>query len=213
MTTFKLPPLPFDERALEPSMSAETLRFHHDKHHAAYITKTNSLIAEMPDAPATLEEVLRRADKDKNAKLFNQSAQAWNHGFFWQSLTPEAQGGAEGSLRRAIEKRFKDADSFREEFLTKGELHFASGWVWLVSDEEGNVDLKDLHDAQTPIVDAKVTPLLVADVWEHAYYIDYRNARRKFLEAFFDKLANWRFAEAQYEAARSGGANAWRFPT
>src|SRR5262249_16760861 len=98
MTTFKLPPLPFDERALEPSMSAETVKFQDDKHHAAYITKTNSLVAEIPDAPATLEEVVRWADKDKNAKLFNQSAQAWNHGFFWQSLTPEAQGGAQGDL-------------------------------------------------------------------------------------------------------------------
>ncbi|MFT3729020.1 MAG: superoxide dismutase [Terricaulis sp.] len=212
-TEFKLPPLPFDERALEPFMSAETLRFHHGKHHAAYIKKTNSLIVEIPDVPATLEDVVRRAAKDKNAKLFNQSAQAWNHGFFWQSLTAEPQSGAEGGLRRAIEKRFKDMDSFREEALSKGELHFASGWVWLVSDADGNVELQDMHDAQTPIVDAKVTPLLVCDVWEHAYYIDYRNERRKFLEAFFDKLANWRFAEKQYEAARAHGAGAWRFPT
>src|SRR5262245_24497274 len=115
MTTFKLPPLPFDERALEPSMSAETLRFHHGKHHAAYIKKTNTLVAEMPDAPATLEEVVRRADKERNAKLFNQAAQAWNHGFFWQSLSATPQSGAEGGLRRAIERRFKDMDSFREE--------------------------------------------------------------------------------------------------
>lgn len=210
---FNLPPLPFDERALEPFMSAETLRFHHGKHHAAYIKKTNALIAEIPDAPATLEEVVRRANKDKNAKLFNQSAQAWNHGFFWQSLTHEPQAGSEGGLRRALEKRFKDMDSFREEALAKGELHFGSGWLWLVSDGDGNVELKDMHDAQTPIIDTAVTPLLVCDVWEHAYYVDYRNERRKFLEAFFDKLANWRFAEKQYEAARAGGAGAWRFPS
>jgi Fe-Mn family superoxide dismutase len=213
MPTFTLPPLPFDERALEPIMSADTLRTHHGKHHAAYIKKTNTLAAEIPDAPSTLEGVVRRADKERNGKLFNQAAQAWNHGLFWQSLSAAPQQGAEGGLRRAIERRFKDWDSFREEMLTKGETHFASGWVWLVANEEGSVDLKDTHDAQTVIVDSKVTPLLVCDVWEHAYYIDYRNERRRFLEAFFDKLANWRFAEKQYEAARAGGAGAWAFPS
>ncbi|HVV32132.1 MAG TPA: superoxide dismutase [Vitreimonas sp.] len=212
MTTFKLPPLPFDERALEPSMSAETLRFHHDKHHAAYIKKTNALIAEMKDAPATLEEVVRRADKEKNGKLFNQAAQAWNHAFFWQSLSAEPQAATEGGLRRAIERRYKDMGSFREEALTKGETHFASGWLWLVASEDGAVELKDMHDAQSPIVDPKQTPLFVCDLWEHAYYIDYRNERRRFLEAFFDKLVNWRFAEKQYECARAGGGDAWRFP-
>lgn len=212
MTTFKLPPLPFDERALEPAMSAETLRTHHDKHHEAYIKKTNALVAEMKDAPASLEQVVRRAAKDKNAKLFNQAAQAWNHGFFWQSLSNETQAPPEGGLRRAIERRFKDMESFREEALTRGESHFGSGWLWLIADGDGSVELTDMHDAQTPIVDPSQTPLIVCDLWEHAYYIDYRNERRRFLEAFFDKLANWRFAEKQYECARAGGADAWRFP-
>ena len=213
MTTFKLPPLPFDERALEPAMSAETLRTHHGKHHGAYIKKTNALIAEMKDAPATLEDLVRRADKEKNQKLFNQAAQAWNHGFFWHSLAPEPQTVSEGGLRRALERRFKDMDSFREEALSMGETHFGSGWLWLVASADGAVELNAMHDAQTPIVDAAQTPLFVCDVWEHAYYLDYQERTPpKFLEAFFDKLVNWRFAEAQYQAARAGGGDAWRFP-
>jgi Fe-Mn family superoxide dismutase len=212
MTAFKLPPLPFDVRALEPHMSADTLRTHHDKHHAAYIKKTNALLAETPDAAVSLEEVVRRAAKDKNQKLFNQAAQAWNHGFFWQCLSAEPQAGGEGGLRRAIERRFGAMDGFREEALNHGEGHFGSGWLWLTAAADGSVELKDLHDAQTPIVGKDETPLLTCDLWEHAYYIDYRNERRRFLEAFFNKLANWRFAEQQYERARAGGAEAWTFP-
>jgi Fe-Mn family superoxide dismutase len=197
-------------------MSAETLRTHHGKHHGAYIKKTNALLAEMKDravsAQASLEEVVRHADQAKDLKLFNQAAQAWNHGFFWQCLASEPQAASEGALRRAIERRFKDRDAFREEALSMGEGHFGAGWLWLVADEDGAVELKAMHDGHTPIVDAKQTPLLVCDLWEHAYYIDYRNERRRFLEAFFDKLANWRFAEKQYECARAAGAGAWRFP-
>jgi Fe-Mn family superoxide dismutase len=208
---FKLPPLPFEAAALEPAMSAATLNTHHGKHHAGYIKKTNAALAERTDAPKTLEDVVRRAVREHDESLFNNAAQAWNHGFFWQSLTPDAQGDPAGALKAALERTFGSLGAFREEAKSRGEGHFASGWLWLVADESGAVQLTDLHDADTPIVDAKVTPLLVCDLWEHAYYLDYKNERGKFLDAFFDRLANWRFAEAQYEAARAG-ARAWTFP-
>ena len=208
---FNLPPLPFDAAALEPAMSAATLNTHHGKHHAGYIKKTNAALAERPDAPNTLEEVVRLAAREHDKKLFNNAAQAWNHGFFWQCLTPENQGDPAGALKAALEKTFGSLDAFRDEAKTRGEGHFASGWLWLVADAGGAVQLTDLHDADTPIVDAKVTPLLVCDLWEHAYYLDYKNERGKFLDAFLGRLANWRFAEAQYEAARAG-RGAWAFP-
>jgi superoxide dismutase, Fe-Mn family len=210
---FKLPDLPFAETALEPLMSATTLRTHHGKHHAAYIKKTNAALAERANAPTSLEEVVRLAVREKNISLFNNAAQAWNHAFFWQSLTAEPQGEAQGGLRRAIEKKFESLPAFIEEAKTRGANHFASGWLWLVADEAGDVALEDLHDASTPIVDPKITPLLTCDLWEHAYYLDYKNERPKFLDAFFSKLANWRFAEKQYDAARNGGAEAWCFPS
>jgi len=209
---FKLPDLPFDAAALEPYMSRTTLETHHGKHHAAYIKKTNGFLAERANAPTTLEEVVRVAAQEKDRKLFNNAAQAWNHAFFWQSLTPEAQGDPSSALKSALEKSFGSLDSFRDEAKARGEGHFASGWLWLVSDEAGVVKLVDLHDAETPITDTSVTPLLTCDLWEHAYYLDYKNERGKFLESFFAKLVNWRFAEAQYETARNGGAKAWRFP-
>lgn len=209
---FKLPDLPFDAAALEPLMSRTTLETHHGKHHAAYIKKTNAFLAERVDAPTTLEEVVRLADREQDKKLFNNAAQAWNHAFFWQSLTPEAQGGPSSALKAALEKAFGSLDAFRDEAKTNGEGHFASGWLWLVSDEAGAVKLIDTHDAATPITDTTTTPLLTCDLWEHAYYLDYKNERGKFLDGFLTKLVNWRFAEAQYEAARNGGAEAWRFP-
>jgi superoxide dismutase, Fe-Mn family len=209
---FKLPELPFAVEALEPAMSADTLRTHHGKHHAAYIKKTNDALKERAEAPTALEGVVRLAAREKDVKLFNNAAQAWNHGFFWHSLTPQKQDGPQGALLQAIEKKFESVQSFIDEARARGEGHFASGWLWLVADNTGAIALEDLHDAQTPIVDPKVTPLFVCDVWEHAYYLDYKNDRAKFLESFFVKLINWRFAEAQYDAARNGGVNAWRFP-
>jgi Fe-Mn family superoxide dismutase len=210
---FKLPPLPFDAAALEPAMSADTLNTHHGKHHAGYIKKTNAALAERTDAPGALEDVVRLAAREHDKKLFNNAAQAWNHGFFWQSLSPQAQAGPADALKAALEKSFGSLDAFRDEAKARGENHFASGWLWLVAADTGAVQLTDLHDADTPIVDPKVTPLLVCDLWEHAYYLDYKNERGKFLEAFLGKLANWRFADAQYEAARKAGAGAWSFPT
>lgn len=210
---FKLPELPFAAEALEPVMSADTLRTHHGKHHAAYIKKTNDALKERPNAPATLEEVVRLATREQDKKLFNNAAQAWNHAFFWQSLTPQKQDAPQGAFRQAIEKKFESLEVFVDEAKNHGEAHFASGWLWLVADDTGAIALEDLHDAQTPIVDPKVTPLVVCDLWEHAYYLDYKNERGRFLDGFLTKLINWRFAEAQYEAARNGGVNAWRFPS
>lgn len=209
--TFKLPDLPFDAGALEPHISRTTMDTHHGKHHAAYIKNVNALLAERADAPKSLEAVVALAVREGNKKLFNNAAQAWNHGFFWQSLSPEDQGGPSGDLKTAIEKSFGSLDAFNEEAKAKGVGHFASGWLWLVSNRSGALSLTDLHDADTPITEASLTPLLVCDLWEHAYYLDYKNERPRFVEAFLSKLANWRFAETQYDAARSG-AGAWVFP-
>ncbi len=207
---FSLPELPFAPDALEPLMSRQTLETHHGKHHAAYIKNTNAILAERSDAPATMEEVVRLAKRENHTKLFNNAAQSWNHAFFWQCLSPKPQQRGDGALSQAIEKAF--GDGFNEQFVTQGTGHFASGWLWLVADASGAVKLIDLHDADTPIATEGQTPLLVADVWEHAYYLDHKNDRGAFLKAFVDKLVNWRFAEAQYEAARAGNAG-WRFPS
>ena len=208
---FKLPELPYDLGALEPHISRTTMETHHGKHHAAYIKNMNAILAERADAPSTLEEVVLLAQKEGNKKLFNNAAQSWNHAFFWESLSPTVQAGPSGDLKAAIEKAFASQDAFNEEAKTKGVGHFASGWLWLVADKSGAVKLIDTHDADTAITDSSVTPLLVCDVWEHAYYLDYKNERPKFLDAFVSKLVNWRFAEAQYQAARTG-SGAWRFP-
>lgn len=209
---FKLPSLPFDHAALEPHMSAVTLETHHGKHHAGYIKKLNEALKGRANAPAALEDVVRLAASEENQPLFNNAAQAWNHAFFWQSLTPQHQLGPVGALKLALDAAFGSLDTLREEFLDRGAAHFGSGWVWLVAEWGGAVRLVDTHDAHTPIVDRDVTPLLTCDVWEHAYYLDHKNERSAYLKTFFDKLANWRFAERQYEAARVGGNGAWRFP-
>jgi len=209
---FKLPELPFAIDALEPLMSRTTLETHHGKHHAAYIKNMNAILAERSDAPATLEEVVELSVRENNRKLFNNAAQSWNHAFFWESLTPTPQN-PEGALKGAIETVFGSVDGFREKFTAAGVGHFASGWAWLVADGSGAVKIIDTHDAATALTEAGVTPLLVSDVWEHAYYIDFKNDRAAFLKGFVEKLANWRFAEKQHEAARNGGAGAWRFPT
>lgn len=208
----KLPELPFKPEALEPAMSATTLRTHHDKHHAAYVKKVNAFMEERSgEKPSALEAIVRLAAKEKDQKLFNNAAQAWNHGFFWQSLTPDVGQGPSGGLGRALEKKFGSLDAFAEQFATQGEGHFGSGWLWLVADAEGQIDLKDTHDAHTPIAEGQLTPLITCDLWEHAYYLDYKNERRRYLETFFTKLANWRFAETQYEAARTN-APTWNYP-
>lgn len=206
---FELPPLPFDSSALAPAMSRETLETHHGKHHAGYVKKMNAALKERADAPRTVEEVVRLAARERDVKLFNNSAQAWNHAFFWQCLAPDGGGAPQGDLHEALQAAFGSLDAFKEEFVAKGAGHFASGWLWLLAGRSGGLRLQDLHDADTPIVDGEATPILVCDLWEHAYYLDYKNERERFLKRFVDELVNWRFAERQY-AARAGGA--WRYP-
>ncbi len=206
---FELPDLPYAENALEPAMGRETLHTHHKKHHAAYIEKTNKLLAESSISAASLEDVVREAHEQGEVKLFNNAAQAWNHAFFWRSLTPRP-APPEDKLKRDLASSFGSFESFRDQFIDRGKNHFASGWLWLVYDK-GKLELRDLHDAHTPILDKAAAPLLTCDLWEHAYYLDHKQAREKFLETVFDKLLDWRFAASQLDAARAGNAP-WRFP-
>jgi Fe-Mn family superoxide dismutase len=208
---YRLPDLPYGYEALQPVVSAETLRFHHDKHHAKYVENTNVQAPEKgldPNAP--LEVVVRESAARGEQKLFNNAGQAWNHGFFWESMSPQGGGQPTGDLAAAIDEAFGSFDAFRTEFVNRGVNHFASGWVWLVY-EGGRLKVDETHDGDTVITREGVTPILLCDLWEHAYYIDYRNDRKSFVEGFFDKLANWRFAEAQLQAARSG-SQGWAYP-
>jgi Fe-Mn family superoxide dismutase len=208
---FKLSDLPYDSAALVPHMTPETFSYHHAKHHAAYVNNMNAALKDRADAPKTVEEVVALAVREKDQKLFNNAAQTWNHGFFWNSMAPNGGGEPGGDLKAAVDAAFGSTATFREQFAAKGAGHFASGWVWLVADKSGGVKLIDTHDAETAITNDAITPLIVCDVWEHAYYIDYRNERPRFLKTFTESLLNWRFAEAQYAAAKSGGG-AWTYP-
>jgi Fe-Mn family superoxide dismutase len=208
---FKLPPLPYPENALEPTISATTMATHYGKHHATYVKNLNAALAEKKDAPASLEEIVRMAAKEKGP-FFNNAAQTWNHAFFWNAMSPQAQR-PDDDLKTALDRDFKSYQGFHDEFVDAGLKQFGSGWAWLVSDAKGALTIQKTHDAELPTVDPGLTPLLVCDVWEHAYYLDYKNDRGAFLKAYVEKLANWRFAEAQYAAAKNGGKGAWVFPT
>jgi Fe-Mn family superoxide dismutase len=201
---FVLPDLPYAKEALEPTMSAETLTFHHDKHHNAYVTVLNQLTADKP--AESLEAVIKSAGP---GKLFNNAAQSWNHAFFWDSMTP-TKAAPSGELASAIDAAFGDLAGLKTAFVTEGVGHFASGWVWLVV-EGGALKVISTHDAATTVTQEGVTPLIVCDVWEHAYYIDKRNDRKAFLEAWFDTLANWGLAASQL-AASKGQGEAWAYP-
>lgn len=196
----QLPPLPYAYDALEPHISARTLEFHHDKHHRAYVDKTNELIAGTDLENEDLETIVRRAKERGDQKLFNQAGQAWNHAFLWQSLRPESAGGPSGDLAERIENDFDGVYGFTEAFEKEAVEHFASGWAWLVLGGDG-LEVISTHDADTALVHAGKTPLLVLDLWEHAYYLDYQNERPKFVEAFLSKLINWDFAAANLAAA------------
>ena len=188
---FELPALPYAADALAPHMSAETLEFHHGKHHKAYVDKTNGLIAGTDLEGRKLSEVIAAAKASGNKGLFNNSAQIWNHSFFWHSLSPEQQKPT-GKLAGMIAETFGDADTLVKKLIEESTNHFASGWGWLVLDGDA-LKIGSLHDADTPLVHEGMVPLLTIDVWEHAYYIDYRNARPKYLEAVTANLINWEF--------------------
>lgn len=194
--TFTLPPLPYAEDALEPAISARTLSFHHGKHHNAYVTKANELIAGTPLESLPEIEVVRRAKADGNQMLFNQSGQAWNHDFLWKSFSPDGGGAPTGPLKEALDRDLGGVEGFNEKFTKEAVGHFASGWAWLVSDG-GTLKVISTHDADSAVVHG-VTPLVVLDLWEHAYYLDYQNARPEFVKAFLGKLINWEFAARNY---------------
>lgn len=209
---FQLPELPFDRQALAPHMSAETLDYHHGKHHEAYLTKTNELIADMPAlGGASLVQVVRRAREAGNNKLFNNSAQAWNHSFFWQCLAPAQGQRPSGKLAHLIDDAFGSVDAMLQKLQDEAVNHFASGWAWLVLDR-GSLRITSLHDADTPLVHEGMVPLFTLDVWEHAYYIDYRDERPKFATAVLSNIVNWDFVGENLDgngaerASQSGGA-------
>lgn len=205
---FRLPELPYAYEALNPVVSPDTLHAHHDKHHAKYVDVMNSLIEQQGGPTGSLEDVVRAAAGSQQ-KLYNNAAQTWNHAFFWDCMTP---GGAEAgdSLREAADRAFGGWDQLRTRFVDEGANHFASGWAWIVA-RNGGIEVLSTHDAGSFDQFEGATPLIVCDVWEHAYYLDHKQDRKGFLEKWFDEIANWSLAERQLGAA-TGGGTAWRFP-
>jgi len=206
---FELPPLPYDYDALEPTISAETLQFHHDKHHKAYVEKTNTLAKKAGLDGRPLEEVVREAKKRGDQGLFNNAAQAWNHAFFWRCMSPQTAQPS-GALAQAIDQAFGGLDGFKKAFAEEGEAHFGSGWVWLAAGADG-LKVISTHDAEDTLVRDGLFPLLVCDLWEHAYYLDYQNDRPGFLKRWLAEVVNWSFAERQFAAA-NGQGEGFRFP-
>mgnify|MGYP001557326117 CR=1 FL=1 len=206
---FKLPPLPYAYDALDPTLSAETMKLHHDKHHQAYFDTTNKMLDKAGLHPATLEELVVQARQTAPRKLFNNAAQAWNHTFFWNCMSPQRQA-PEGELLAAIDQAFGGLDELKAKFVNEGVGHFGSGWAWLVA-RKGALEIDSTHDGGNHLGEEGTVPLLVCDLWEHAYYIDYRNDRKTFLESWFAALPDWSFAAAQFAAAQGQG-EAWRHP-
>jgi len=206
---FALPELPYAYDALAPLISRETLHTHHDKHHRTYVDKTNDLATKAGLAGRPLEEVVREAHKRGDKTLFNNAAQAWNHAFFWESMRPAGGTAPGGELARLIQD-FGGQQALNDAFVEEGFGHFASGWVWLVTGSDG-LKVISTHDAEDTLIREGLFPLLVCDVWEHAYYLDYKNDRKAFLERWFESLANWDFAAAQLAAADGSGAG-FRYP-
>jgi Fe-Mn family superoxide dismutase len=194
--------LPYAYAALEPVISAKTMTVHHEKHHAAYVKRTNELAAKAGLDGLSVEDLAREAKARDNKKLYNNAAQVWNHGFFWQSMTGKpVQLTAE--LGSAIEKSFGDLPLLKKKFVEEGTNHFGSGWVWLAS-SDGGLKVLTTHDADDLLTGMREVPLLVCDLWEHAYYLDHQNDREGFLIQWFDHLANWDFAAWQLAAAAQG---------
>ena len=190
---FQLPDLPYAPDALAPHMSAETLEFHHGKHHRAYVAKTNELLqTEGELSGASLAQVIREAKRAGNAKLFNNSAQLWNHSFFWKCLAPAEGQKPEGKLEHLVNDAFGTVETMLHKLQEEAVNHFASGWAWLVLDR-GNLRITSLHDADTPLAHEGMVPLFTLDVWEHAYYIDYRNERPRFASTVLSNIVNWEF--------------------
>ena len=188
----QLPELPYAKNALEPHISAETLEYHYGKHHQTYVTNLNNLIKGTEYEELPLEAIIQKS----SGGLFNNAAQVWNHTFYWNCLKPNGGGEPTGALAEAIDKKFGSLAAFKEEFTKVSVGTFGSGWGWLVKNADGSVELMSTSNAGTPMTSGK-TALLTCDVWEHAYYIDYRNARPKYVEAFWN-LVNWDFVASQF---------------
>ena len=192
--SFTLPELPYAYEALTPHMSANTLQFHHGKHHNTYVTNLNKLVANSDLANLSLEEIIQKTHgDDKKAGIFNNAAQVWNHSFFWHSMSPKGGGTPTGRIAEKISQDFGSYDAFKEAFTSAATTQFGSGWAWLVLDN-GTLSICKTSNAQTPITEGK-TPLLTIDVWEHAYYLDYQNKRPDYVTTFLEHLINWEFAE------------------
>ena len=187
MTQHKLPELSFPENALEPHISAETIKYHYGKHHASYVDKLNMLISDTEFETAPLEEIINKA----TGGIFDNAAQVWNHTFYWNCLSPDGGGQPKGRLADAIDDTFGGFADFKERFSDAAAGNFGSGWTWLVKNSDGGLEIVSTSNASNPLTDGK-QPLLTCDVWEHAYYIDYRNARVKYIDAFWN-LVSWDF--------------------
>ena len=191
--SYELPALPYAQDALAPHISAETLEFHYGKHHQTYVTNLNNLVPGTEFEGLSLEDIICKAPA---GGIFNNAAQIWNHTFYWNSLSPKGGGAPTSALADAINSAFGSFDEFKAKFATSAATNFGSGWTWLVKNADGSVAIANTSNAGCPLTDG-VTPLMTCDVWEHAYYIDYRNARPKYLESFWN-LTNWEFASANF---------------
>ncbi|GLK50807.1 MAG: superoxide dismutase [Fe] [Maricaulis sp.] len=198
---FTLPDLPYAKDALAPHISSETLDFHHGKHHNAYVNNLNGLVEGTDMASKSLEDIIQdTAGKADKAGIFNNAAQIWNHTFYWQSMRPNGGGAPTGKLAEMIDRDFGSFDAFKDAFAKAGATQFGSGWAWLVL-ADGKLDVRKTLNAETPLTEAGVTPLLTMDVWEHAYYLDYQNRRPDYISTFLDHLVNWEFAAENLAAA------------
>jgi len=191
---YELPALPYADDALEPTISAETIGYHYGKHHQTYVTNLNKLVPGTEFEGLSLEQIIMKAQ----GGIFNNAAQIWNHTFYWNGLTPNGQDTVSGALAAAIDATFGSFDEFKEKFSTSAATNFGAGWTWLVKNADGSLEIVNTSNAGCPLT-AGQTPLLTCDVWEHAYYIDFRNARPKYVEAFWG-LVNWDFVTANFAA-------------
>ena len=189
---FELPPLPYAKDALAPTISEETLEFHYGKHHNTYVVNLNKLVEGTEFADMSLEEVVMKS----SGGMFNNAAQIWNHTFYWNSMSPNGGGEPTGDLANAINEAFGSFEEFKTQFAQSAATNFGSGWTWLVKNKDGKLEIFNTSNAGCPLTEG-LTPLMTVDVWEHAYYIDYRNARPAYLEAFW-KLVNWEFAAKNF---------------
>ncbi|CAA0125841.1 Superoxide dismutase [Fe] [BD1-7 clade bacterium] len=191
--SIELPSLPYAQNALEPHISAETLEYHYGKHHKTYVDKLNGMTPGTEFENKSLEDIVQTS----SGGVFNNAAQIWNHTFYWNCLSPNGGSAATGAVSEAIDRAFGSFDAFKEAFTTAAVGNFGSGWTWLVKNAEGGVEIVSTSNASTPLTDSNLTPLLTVDVWEHAYYIDYRNARPAYMDAFWN-LVNWDFVNQNF---------------